>query len=363
MLIYYCIIIIIAVLYFFLTKCKVRDSKDLFLLISFLLLIGISAVRAESVGGDLGHYIPHYKIFGNMAWSDLLANRTKYGYIFAVLCKLAYMISPSGQSFLVVTSIFCLLPIYFFVKKYSIDPFMSIFIYITFGFYTNTFNSVRSSLALGVGVLLFDFVIKRQLWKFLLFFLIAVEIHQTFLLFGILYPLYAKKITKKYMVASLTTCFLLSQTFSALTYLYAFAMKYDEGAYRNLTQTSGGYTLLLLMIAITVFFYAVNKDRMDGNTLLWMHCLIIACCTLCFATALTLLTRVAMFFYITLIVSFPEMVKRLKKPYLFFIGKCAVYMMFFIYFSFFVMKTQKEYDGSNSQRTIPYEFFWDKYDV
>ena len=359
---YYYIVFFVVALYLFLTKNKVKNAKSIFLLTTFLLLIFISAIRADSVGGDLGHYLPHYKIFGEMQWSQLFAHRSKYGYIFATMCKIVYMINPSPQSFLIVTSCWSLIPIYFFIKKYSANPLMSVFIYITFGFYTNTFNSVRSSIALGIGVLLFDYVIERKLWKFLILFLLGVEIHYTFLLFGVIYPLYKKEITLKYILVSIGLCFVSSQVASIWSNLYGMALAYDEGAYRNLSQSSGGYTLLALMVAITFFFFFVKKN-FNNVTKMWMHCMIVACCVLCFATSLTLLTRVAMFFYIVIVVLFPEIYKSFSNPYLLRFGKYAIFVMFFVYFSFFVMKPLKEYDGSNNQRTIPYKTFGSQYEI
>ena len=357
---YYGLLLFIVLLYLFLHKSNSKNHEVLFLKIVFLVLITVGSIRSTEVGGDLSHYLNAYNRFGSAKWSDLFATRTKYGYLFAIVCKFAYSIDPSPQTFLTVTSVASLLPIYYFIKKYSINPLMSVYVYITFGLYTNTFNSVRASLALGIGVLLFDYVIERKLWKFLLFYAVAVEIHQTFLPLILIYPLYKKEITVRYIASSIAVCFLLSQTLSILSYIYKLAKSYDEGSYQNLELITGGYSLLSLMIAITTAFFCINRKKMESCTKLWMHCMIVSCCTLCFATNLTMLTRVAMFFYVVLIVLFPETLNRIRNPYYSFLARCSVFVLFFVYFSIFLMQPLKEYGGSNNQRTIPYKVFFEE---
>lgn len=357
---YYYLLIFIVTLHFILRICKVKHSNDLFLKISFVVLMFVGAVRSTDVGGDLWHYLRAYDFFGERSWGYLFTHRSKYGYIFAALTKAAHSINPSPQSLLAVTNILALIPVYFFIKKFSNNYLMSLFLYISFGFYTNTFNSVRASLALGIGLFMMGLVIERKLWAFLLCFAAAVEIHLTFGLFALLYPLYWKKITVKYLCVSIGTCFVLSQMASLWGRLAGMAMSYDEGAYSNITQSSGGYTLLALMIAITFVFYFVNRKSLEGESQLFMHCLTIACWVLCFATCFTVMTRIAMFFYIVMVVAFPLIINNLKNVDLRRLGVVMTYCMFLIYFILFVMQPLKEYDGSNNQRTLPYTTYWEK---
>ncbi|MCQ2100821.1 EpsG family protein [Fibrobacter sp. HC4] len=328
--------------------------------ISFVVLIFVGVVRSTDVGGDLWHYLRAYDFFGDRSWTYLFTHRSKYGYIFAALIKTAHSINPSPQSLLAATNILTLIPVYIFIKKYSNNYLMSLFLYISFGFYTNTFNSVRASLALGIGLFMMSFVVERRWRMFFLCLIAAVEIHVSFLVFAVLYPMYKKKITLKYICLTIGVSFILSRMASLWGRLSAMASSYDAGAYSNLDQSTGGFTLLFLMVAITVAFFMINKKHLEKQIQLFMHCMIISCCVLAFATCFTVLTRVAIFFYISMIVLFPLTIKNMKNVDLRRFGSLAVYLLFFVYFALFVMQPLKEYDGSNNQRTLPYTTFWEK---
>lgn len=358
MFIYYGLLLFIVLLYLFLHKSKSKNHDVLFLKIVFLVLIVIGSVRSTEVGGDLWHYLRAYERFGVEKWSDLFANRTKYGYIFAIISKLAYSIDPSPQTFLTVMSVVSLLPVYYFIKKYSVNKLMSVFIYITFGFYTNTFNSIRASIALGVGLLMMRFIIERKLWKFLIGVAIAAEIHITFIPFVFLYPLYKKKITEKYLYLSIVVCFALSQMLSLWQHIVSIGVAYDS-AYSNIEKTTGGFTLLILTVGITIVFYYINRGKENEMSRLFSHCLIFACCALCFATCYTVLTRIALFFYVVLIVYFPLTISGMAKLSTRKVAGMLTYFLFFVYFVLFIMTPLKKYEDSNYQKTIPYTFCWE----
>lgn len=356
---YYGILVFVVLLYLLLHKNKSKNYDVLFLKIVFLVLIVVGSIRSTEVGGDLWHYLRAYDRFGVEKWSDLFANRTKYGYIFAIVSKLAYSIDPSPQTFLSVMSVASLLPVYYFIKKYSVNKLMSVFIYITFGFYTNTFNSIRASLALGVGLMMMKFIIERKLLKFLIGVAIAAEIHITFIPFILLYPLYRMKITEKYLYLSIGISFAFSQLMSLWQHIAAIGASYDS-AYSNLERTTGGYTLLLLTVSITIVFYYINKKKMDEASQLFSHCLILACCILAFATCFNVLTRIALFFYIVLVVFFPLTIQKFEKKTTRKIASLLTYLLFFIYFVLFVMHPSDKFEGSNYQKTIPYTTFWER---
>lgn len=373
---YYLVIAFVFFIYLFVYKSKLLCKKTLFVYCTFFFLIIISSIRADSVGGDLQHYIPRFTEFGKQNIGQLLGDRTKYGWIYALYCKLAYTINSNNQSFLFFTSIFNLSFVAYFIRKYSPKPLLSIFLYITFAFYTNTFNSVRSSMALGIGLLLFKYILERKIGWFIFYYLIALEIHQTFFPFFILYPLCQMKINLKYIIFSILTCFIVSQLSSHIEIISLLAFAYDPGAYANIGENySGGYNLLLLMCLITISMYMINKDKLyidpklinsqvnvnENNIIrLFLHSMVVACCILCFATYYTVLTRVAMFFYIVIIILIPITINNFRYKNIKGLCYWITCLLFLVYFSLFVMRPLENFDNSNSQMTIPYKTYWEK---
>lgn len=379
---YYYLLIFILILYFLSNFSNVKDKKKLFLYLSFSLLIIVSGIRGYECGGDLQHYVRNYPIIGQQSVIEILESRIKYGYIFCLLYKIAYYISNSPTSLLIVTSMFSLIPIGYFIYKYSPSPLLSVFIYITFSLYTNTFNSVRASVALGVLVFAIKYIIKRDFWKFLLVFLVAFEIHQTTIFYLLLYPLYETKISFKLILLSVGVCFIVASISSnVLPFVASIASYYDSGSYEEIDTTLiGGYNLLLFMLGITlIMYYLLKKDllilyknrdspqQIETKDLyrteiiqFSMTSMILACCFLCFATLYTDLTRICIFFDYVIIIQIPITLLYLKNKGIRQIATITTIVFFLIYFNTHVMKPLPLFDGSNDQRTLPYKTYWEK---
>ena len=356
---YYCLFFFV---FFFYSACyKCRNQKNVYLLCVFVLLMFVSGVRDGSVGGDVSnHYLSNFSVFGKTDFLKLL-DRTKYGYLFAFLCKFVYYIDSSPQSFLVVTSILNLLFVAIFIRRYSSVVWLSVFIYIAMGFYTNTFNSVRSSMSLGIGLMAMKYVLERKFWKFLFIYMIALEVHQTIFPLFFLYFLYQKQLSLKYIVICIALCFLISQASTYVNVIATIAYLYDPGAYQDIGDSySGGYKFFALLSLMTIVFYLLLNKSDNPKVRLFLHCMLIASCVQAFATYYTVLVRVGMFFYIVIIVLFPIVIQSLKLRIHRVIAYYITIIMFLLYFKMTIMTPLPQYDGSNYQGTLPYITFWEK---
>lgn len=363
MYLYYIILLFILSFYVTVYTSKLTNKRSIYIVFSFLLLIAVSCLRADTVGGDLGHYIPNYTIIGKQDWIELFQHRNKYGYIYAIICKIAYTINESQLSYLIFTSLFNLLPIAYFIKKHSPRPWLSTYIYITMAFYTNTFNSVRSSMALALGVFMLHYISERKFWKFFLLYLIALEIHQTFFPFIILYPLCTRKISLYYIIGSISLSVVLAQILLRTNIFSIIAFVYDPGAYGNaaISETYGGagYSLLILLTVMTLFFYEINKNKMTMEIQLFLHCMTISSCIQAFAICAGVITRISMFFYIVMIILFPISLINIRNLKLRHCAYSICIILFLAYFKMTVM-TVNPVSKTNSQATLPYKTYWEK---
>lgn len=219
-------------------------------------------------------------------------------------------------------------------------------------------------MTLGVGLFIMKYIIERKFWRFFIGYLIAIEIHQTFLPFILLYYIYTKRLTFKYIFFSISICFVISQVLSShMSIIATLAYMYDPGAYENIGESySGGYSLFALLSGMTMGFYILLKKKkvLTKENQLFIHCLVIASCVQAFATYYTVLMRVAMFFYIVVIILFPAAIKSIKTPLLKKSAYIITVLLFAIYFQMFVMTPSPAYNNSNYQNTIPYKTFWEK---
>lgn len=338
-------------------------QKNIYTICIFGVLLLISTLRAPTVGGDLQHYLPNFYWIGRKSFTEIFLDRIKYGYVYSLICKLTFMIDCSNIAFLLSTSIVNLIFVTCFVRKHSHNLWLSFFIYITFGFYTNTFNSVRSSMAVGIGLIMYDFILKKKFLAFFLLYLVALEIHQTFFPFVFLYFIYNIKITYKYIFFTIGLSFIISQIGRYVSFISLIAYAYDQGAYSDIGDSyTGGYNMLAILIALTLlaFTYLNLKGKMSDINKLYIHSLVFACCIQCFATYYQVLNRVSLFFYICVIVFIPNLLKTISNKQLQLITTYGVIFFMLIFFNIKIMTPTKQFGNNNYQSTIPYKTYWEK---
>lgn len=345
---YWCLGLIL----FFAIVSNISKNKRIFWYLSYILLIFISAFRGNTVGGDLMNYLPLYREVCNMSFYDMLVP-TKYGYPYIFLNKFISYLSHSEQFFLIITSIINVSLVFLFIKRYSKVLWLSVVLYITFTYYTNSFNSVRSSIALGVILLSYRYIIEQKTKKFLLLALLATSIHLSAFLVLFLYPFSKVKPKLSVVLVCVIGCFMLA---NILGPTIVFVSSLYNPLYEFYQSESSGRTFLFLLVTITLFGWFFNRKLQDPTISFFTSVMLYATCIQCFAPYFGLVTRCALFFHITLIILIPNVlylseIRKYKQ-----ITYPTLVILSFLYFKMVVMTLNDV--GTNSQGTLPYEFFW-----
>ncbi len=151
------------------------------LLFLFAVLTGLAALRID-VGNDYGNYVnTFHEIFVG-------------GYVvtepgFNLLVRLLYTLS-GGENYLLVFGVFAAATTFLFLKAMydqSLDFPLSFALFMLFGLYFRTFNTVRYYFVLAVTLYSLRYVLKREYGKFLLLILGAALFHKSVL---VVIPLY-----------------------------------------------------------------------------------------------------------------------------------------------------------------------------
>lgn len=332
-----------------------RGKIVLFTLPLFLL----SALRGESVGGDLENYLPNFDAYyylNNVG--DLLGYSShEPGYV--LFAKMISLISPSHRFYLIITSFCCLLGPFFLIYKYSNAPGLSFIMYYSLGFYTNTMNNIRQSLAISICCFAVPFILDKQYRKFILLVAIATMFHYSAALFLFSFFLSGKELSFKrfFFVLGSGIGIYCVMGLSLLQYVMTFAIfKYDPEAL--LDKPSSGWSLLffygvLLVLEILVYVAQEKKLEPDARThysaLIYFQLMAVLCQL--YAPIYSSMTRAALYFYIPIIIAVPNFIGlfRRNRPLLSMIVSvlCFIYMCTFVY-------VYSETTGSNSQGVIPY---------
>lgn len=144
----------------------------------FLLLFAVSACRYE-VGNDYARYVEFFRLM-MIEGSDGVP--TEIG--FNLLAKGIQILFGNGKD-LLIFAVFAALTIFLFLKgiyELSVEFWFSFFLFMTFGYYFNSMNTVRYYLALALAVVSMKYVLKKEYGKFVLVVLLAASFHKSVLL-------------------------------------------------------------------------------------------------------------------------------------------------------------------------------------
>lgn len=187
---FYVHLYIFYILYVTLVCCcfkQLKYKKHKIVLLG-LPLVFLSSLRGDTVGGDLENYLPNFDAYyyiNNL--KDLLGyNSHEPGYV--LFTKLISLLYPSHRFYLIVTSICTLIGPFYLIYKYSKMPGLSFLIYYSLGFYTNTMNNIRQSLAISICCFAIPFLFKREFRQFVFIVLLATVFHYsafTFIFIGL----------------------------------------------------------------------------------------------------------------------------------------------------------------------------------
>ena len=225
----------------------------------FLVLFGIAACRLN-VGNDYAKYVEFMHLVNCDAFVP-----TEFGFNWVV--KILYGIS-GFENYLLVFAFFAFFTILLFLIAIyrQADSFgFSFFLFMAFGYYFQSFNTVRYYLALAIAVLAIPYVLRREWVKFVLLVLLGAALHKSVLVVLPLY-IFASWAWKKWQLAAgalFCTTFLFCQDF----YLKLVVLLYPT--YEDTEYLEGGtsYINILRCLAVLAFSGIVYwSGKRSGST-------------------------------------------------------------------------------------------------
>lgn len=320
-----------------------KRSRLFFFVIVGIQLFLISALRGDTVGTDLENYLPAFETINSLIWSDILLIGWEPGYVlFNKL--LGLFLADNYRIFFIATSLFVVIGYLSFICKYSKKSWLSVFLFIALGYYLNSFNIIRQSMAMVIVLHGFIYIKKRRFWKYLLCIMCAMLFHKTAIICLLPYFLYNMRPSIGNFAIMLVVSYLLS--FSAGPMLLSYVIDTSFSTYSLDGEASSGYGMLTFLLFITLLCIWYSSKRGEYN--LENQLLILACCLQFFSIQFSLFSRIVVYFSIILIVLIPNLIVEIKSlKYRLFIEACVVAVAI-LYFYMIVLS--KDLSG-----VVPYE--------
>jgi len=322
-----------------------KKIKCFFVSFATIQLVVILSLRHISTGVDVAGYVYNFKyLFPSYSFNQLMAHRWEIG--FKLLNKIIYFFTSNEHIFLSLIAIFSIVPVGIFIYKYSKMPFLSFALYISFNYYSFTFSGLRQSIAYGIILISYNFIINKKPFKFVISVLFAALFHKSALIFLPAYFLADLKINKL-SISVILLCDVIIFIFRKQIFQFIVDMFYNN---HEVVESSSFRWMLLCIFILSygLFFYKQVIALSKNNNALYVF-LIMGVSLMIFSSVGTNVMRVADYYYMFVILFIPEVISVIKDTRLILIGGYILIILIFILYVWFLQS-----DGYN---IVPYRLF------
>lgn len=317
-------------------------------------LIIISVFRDMTVGRDLPTYKEWFEIIKNTPISQInqLSSVPRFEGMevgWNWINKFLSALFPDFRMVIVFAGVIFVFGMSWFIFKNSKMKWLSFYLFITLGYYTQSFSSLRQYLAIVLLLNGITFIKRRKFIRFLVVVVLASFIHKSALVFIPVYWLPKIKVTGLYWLF-IMICSAILALFTEDILRYMIQRTKYVGYLRYLGQGSGdGILLMFLCFLFLIIIYIKNYRASDTAADIYVSLFIIAILLNIASLDLALIGRVMLYFHISLIILLPNTLATIKNRQSKYIATLAVCSLTFIYY--FAFLTQADTSGG-----VPYRF-------
>lgn len=322
------------------TEPPVQDtkSKDLYFKLLCILLFIVSASRHESIGIDMARYVPRFHIIASTPFSELhnLPDNWKFEYGFIVYCKIISLIFGDNIfPFIAISSALISIGIYKFIDKYSKLKNVSLLIYVCYGYWGNSFNTVRQYIAISLLLWALTKFEDKKYVSCMLITIFAISIHSTAIVFIpvvllIKYP-YKRNALFIFIIIGIIIN-LIPNTIINILLSYSSYEGYIGRA------GSGGTTIIVLLFLLIAAYVLKDKIKKDDTKIdLWLWMLSIGICTAFLALQLGLFERIMRYYLVALLIIGSDILVAFRNKKWYIILSIGMVGAFSLYFYFILM--------------------------
>lgn len=242
---------------------KQQVLNGLSLLSVFLILFAVSSLRLN-VGNDYAKYVEYFHLIRCKLDTDTVVP-TEPG--FNLVCIIIYLLSGRQENYLCMFAVFAFFTILLFLKGIydQADEFwISFMMFMTLGYYFQSFSTVRYYFALALAFFSIKYVIDKKWDKFILLMIFGAFFHKSLVLVIPFYYLAQRK-WKKWQIAVgmlfASTLFIFKDFY--LNLFLKFYPTYEETEYLNSGTSiiSILRCLAILIISLVMYKKYISDDR------------------------------------------------------------------------------------------------------
>lgn len=227
------------------------DNKKIWVGLIILMLVLISGLRVDStLYSDEWNYRYAFESYGKMSFNALDLNLLKEPG-FTLLNYFIAQLTHNSQFLILICAFITNLSIIVFLFRYSNNFLFSLFLYITGGTFFSSMNIMRQYLAIAIILFGFQYILNKDLKKFMIFVLIAFLFHKSAIIALFFYFLINSSLINKHKIISFFIIIFIFFNFNNFLSLLS------NSGYGNYVESFGsdGYGVGIIRIAFWTMLY------------------------------------------------------------------------------------------------------------
>lgn len=243
-----------------LSEKKKKNFKRGMVVAAILPMFLLFVLRYKYIGSDTIGYVKFFqREIRSCSWIDIFDQKNRFEIGFQIYVKIISLFTSNYTIFFLINAIIIFGTLLRFSFKYTQNPFVFFFLFITLGTYSFFETGLRQALAMVICVWAIDFLQNRKAIRFFLLVILAYYFHKSALIFALAYPLCS---IKKYdwamaLYVVLTIVFVVG--FSSFQDTFNRWLGYEYGVEK--TGNGGIFMLLTLIIAAYSTFMTYDKTK------------------------------------------------------------------------------------------------------
>lgn len=255
---YFAFLGVTITIYSFHRNFQVKTVFNPAIILVFMCMALFAGLRDKYVGTDTAAYVYGFSNVLNKPlegdYIDIFFDEPGY-YLLEVF---VHLFTDQYWGVLFAIAGICYVNVLYTINKYSENKILSLFTYITLGYYLFCFNAARQAIALSIYLLALPCIEKKQIVKYCTIVVIAAMFHKTILIMLPIYFILRMRYSWKSISLIIISGLIIA---NMLPSLIVSASQIDEKfiSYASMKAT-GGYMLTIFYILLTLFFMIMRKN-------------------------------------------------------------------------------------------------------
>lgn len=340
----------------FIKKVKINGHRleQLSLFVFFVILTFLVMFRHRYIGNDTSNYM---NFFESIRYTDFsLTEKSSLEVGFRLYMKFISLFTNDPHVFIAVSGFVVSAMIYLTYRRLCVDPALTIVLFCNMSTFLMMFSGIRQMMAVGLGVIAYEFTRRKMLIPFFITVVAAFFIHTSSFMLILMYPVFYLRITRKWLFAVIPVMLVIfifnKQIFNVLGKFLEQYTNYDVEIV-----STGAYTMLFLFAIFAVFSFVIpDESLLDDETIGMRNFLLLSLVIQMFAPLNFLAMRMNYYYTIFIPLLLPRIIQY-SRPRFRQVALVSRYVMLVFFTVYFFMSIS----GGSKMHIVPYHFFWENY--